>query len=106
MNSQTYDPFKFSQRTNNLQRQVYDAALAKAEELAKTKENIKAFSMARKICKEAFQIFQNNLQVEFSEDAYKNLLELTILSRETLFFVELKEKITEILKTVPLESKE
>ncbi len=99
MTSFTYDPFKFSHDTNSFQKQAYEAAIAKTQEIVKTKENIKTFSVARKICKEAFEIFKNNMQATFPDPSCKDLVEITISSRETIFFVELNEKITSILKS-------
>jgi hypothetical protein len=99
-----YDPTKFAQETRTFQKQAYDAAIEKAEKLVKTNKNIRTFRTTRKICNEAYQVFQNKLQTAYSDDYYKDLVELTIMSREKLFFIELNDKVIDILQNAELST--
>lgn len=89
----------FTDTTKTYQQEAFESAIAKANEAIKNANEIKISTISRKICEEAFKIFKKNMVASFSDPTYESLLELTLLSRQKIFFIDLKEKVKEVLST-------
>lgn len=98
MTTTVYDPLKFSLQTKVLEQQSYDSAISRAKELLQSKTSVMAHTVSRKICREAFDNFKRNIQATFPYDDYNDLIFLTLKSRENLFFIDLKDRIINILR--------
>lgn len=97
-----YDPYKFSLQTKALEQESYDSAISKVKELVQDKAGFMVHRVSRKICNEAFETFKENIQAAFPQDDYKDLIFLTLKSRENLFFIDLKERVISILRNPEL----
>ena len=94
----SYNPHEFSLQTKTFEQQAYDSGIVKAKELAQSEAGLKAHRASRKICSEAFGIFEKNIQEAFPYDMYTDLISLTLKSRENLFFIDLKERVITIFR--------
>jgi hypothetical protein len=96
-NNVAYNPQNFSIQTKVLEQQSCDSAISKAKELVHEKKSCMVQRASRKICNEAFDVFKKNIQDAFPHDDYKDLISLTLISREKLFFIDLKDRVINIL---------
>ncbi len=96
--TESLNTHQFYLKTKSFQEEASLSALTEAERfLAEGKPNLKVHVLSRSICKKAFEIFKKELKQTFPSDIYNELMELTFLSRETFFFVDLKERVIKIL---------
>ena len=94
----SYNPHEFSLQTKTFEQQAYDSAVTQAKELAQKEAGLKVHRASRKICSEAFGVFEKNIKEAFPYDMYKDLVFLTLKSREHLFFIDLKERVVTIFR--------
>lgn len=90
---------QFCAYTYEKEKEAYDLAIAEAKQ--KKEQGIepgKIFRVSRRICNDAYELFKKNMQTAYPDDQDKNLLALTLMSRDKKFFYELPEKVREILK--------
>ena len=98
MSTKPYNPQIFCTQTKMLEQEFYQLAIDKAKkEALDEKASRRANSLSSRICRQAFNTFKNNLENTFSSDDCKSLVDLTLKSRESLFFVDLREQIKNIL---------
>ena len=93
----SYDPQDFNLQTKALEQQSCDLAVSRAIKLVEDKTSVMVHRESRKICNEAFKTFEKNIQAAFPYDDYKDLILVTLKSRERLFFIDLKNRVISIL---------
>lgn len=98
MSTSPYNSLEFCWKTKALEEQFYQSAISEAEALAKSEKRIFANRDSDRICQTAFTALRTNLETDFPDDDYRALIDLTLKSRENLFFVDLRECIKNILR--------
>ena len=90
---------QFHLQTKLFQEQAITHAAQKVEELIAQNSKLisKPYVLSRVICKEAYDKFKKEVEKAFPSETYRTLITLTLQARETLFFVDLKERVIEII---------
>ena len=92
------DNHLFGIETKVFQADAISSAMEKARDSAsQVSTSAKANRVARGICREAFTRFKTNIEAKFPADEYKDLIYLTLESRENHFFVTLQRQVVEVL---------
>jgi len=92
----SYNLHEFNLQTKIFEQQAYDSAIARSKELSQNESGLKVHKASRKLCDEAFRIFEKKIQEAFPSDIYADLISLTLKSREDIFFINLKEHVITI----------
>lgn len=99
------DGHRFNLATKSLQDSAVDLALKEVEkykEQGLVSTSVKCGRFARKICRDVYTNFKQNLSEQFPSEGYKDLVSLTLKSRTNFFFLDLQDRVKELL----LDSKE
>lgn len=97
----TPSSFKVYLLVDQFEKEAFDYAIVQAKELANKKLKCSIPKASQKICQNAFNVFKEQVTTTFSTPIFQPLTALTLMSKEKLFFEDLKGRIQVILNKTP-----
>lgn len=90
--------YRFTYQTKRLENDCMEAALKEAESVAAKGIKVRILGTSNSISSEAYLEFKKKMEELFGSSIPRNLVELTLESKERVFLSTLKERVKEILE--------